>query len=502
MQKRAPTLGNILVIIAFVLSCFGLLLFMWETFGGSVPLKSKGYRFEATFPRTLALAEQSEVTISGVDVGHVISLKTDPEGTTHVVAEIDSRYAPLRRSDRLMIRQKTILGETYMQVIPGSSSAPALPDEGVIPQASVEPVVTLDGLLETFSPKVRHAFRTWMISSAEGVEGRGEQINAGLAELQPFIEDTHRLLDALAPQQEAVSTLIHDTGTVFDALTEREHQLRELIVQGDKAFGPASAASSQFAQAWRELPGFERGSERVFTSINKLMNTDDPVLVELRPVERALTPLVRELGTFAPPFNDLLTAFGPLTTAAEKGLPALSKSLKLTKPVLGHFPPVLHNFNPFLQYTDEYLPELRAFFANFTAASQGHLGSTNAPTRVKTRLHYLRSMQYVGPESLAVLPSRFGTSRSNAYQHPGVFSSLAAGLPVFESSTCSGSGPTVEGPANEYVTQEVIEELISNKVANAPSSSGNDVGAPPCNKQQPFTFNGKTSEFPHVIESE
>ena len=29
MQKRAPTLGNIFVIILFALSCFGLLLFLW-----------------------------------------------------------------------------------------------------------------------------------------------------------------------------------------------------------------------------------------------------------------------------------------------------------------------------------------------------------------------------------------------------------------------------------------------------------------------------------------
>ena len=39
MQKRAPTLGNMLVIILFALSCFGLLLFLWESFGGPVPLK-------------------------------------------------------------------------------------------------------------------------------------------------------------------------------------------------------------------------------------------------------------------------------------------------------------------------------------------------------------------------------------------------------------------------------------------------------------------------------
>lgn len=500
MQKRAPTLGNILVIILFALSCFGLLLFMWETFGGSVPLKSKGYRFEATFPRTLALAEQSEVTIAGVTVGHVISLKTDPSGTTHVIAEVDSRYAPLRRDDRLMIRQKTILGETYLQVIPGKAGGAALANEAKIPQTSVEPLVTLDGLLETFSPKVRKAFQTWMISAAEGFEGRGEQINSGFAQLQPFIEETRKLLSTLEPQQEAVSTLIRETGTVFDALTERQHQFRELIVEGERALGPAAAASHEFAEAFRELPGLERGSENTFRSLDKLASTANPVLVQLRPAERALTPLLREVNSFAPPFDELLTSFGPLTKAAKKGLPALSTSLKLTTPLLKNLPPVLNNFDPFLKYTDEYLPELQAFFANFAAASQAHVNVTNVP--VSTKLHYLRSMQYIGPESLAVMSSRLGTNRTNAYPHPGFLSSLASGLPVFNSSNCSNTGPTLEGSPTEYVTQELIEELYGYNVVNKPGSTSNSVGAPSCDKQSPFTFNGTTSEFPHVTESE
>jgi phospholipid/cholesterol/gamma-HCH transport system substrate-binding protein len=42
MQKRAPTLGNIVVIILFALSCFGLLLFLWESWGGARPLKPNG----------------------------------------------------------------------------------------------------------------------------------------------------------------------------------------------------------------------------------------------------------------------------------------------------------------------------------------------------------------------------------------------------------------------------------------------------------------------------
>ena len=110
MQKRAPTLANIIIIVLFALSCFGLLLFLWESFGGPVPLKPKGYRFTAVFPRTLALAEQSDVRISGVDVGHVITLEHDKDGFTHASVEIAGKYAPIPSNMHAILRQKTLLG--------------------------------------------------------------------------------------------------------------------------------------------------------------------------------------------------------------------------------------------------------------------------------------------------------------------------------------------------------------------------------------------------------
>ncbi len=497
MQKRAPTLANILVIALFALSCFGLLLFLWNSFGGSVPLKSKGYRFTADFPRTLELAEQSEVTIHGVAIGRVVAIKTTNAGLTQATMEVQSRYAPLRRADRAMIRQKTILGETYVQIIP-REGGPALPNDGQLPNANVEPIVTLDGILSTFSPKVRHAFRVWMISSAESFNGQGEALNASFASLTPFFESTNRLLGALQAQQGAVRAAIKNTGDVFDALTEREGQLRGFVSHGEEALRPAAKAARQFAQAWEELPAFEKTSERALRSLDSLAVDASPLLVQLRPVERSLTPLLHQAESFAPPFDRFLTALGPLTRAARRGLPAVSESLRLTTPVLEALRPVLHNFEPFLRYTDGYLPSVEAFFAKFAAASNGHTGDSNLPqlpSRYKP--HYLRSMQYVGPESLAVYPYRIGTNRANPYPHSGALAELASGLHVFESGSCADSAPAVEGPANATVSQSVIEQLIQLKVANRPGSS-NSVPAPPCKQQAPFTFEGTTSQFPHV----
>src|SRR5262249_54290932 len=214
MQKRAPTLGNILVIILFALSCFGLLMFLWGSFGGPLPLKPKGYRMKIAFPRVLALAEQSNVRISGVDVGHVISVQKGTEGKTIATVEISEKYAPIRQNVHAIIRQKTLPGETYIQVIPEAHTGPYVADNGELPSGNVEKSVTLDDILATFDPKTRAAFKIWQTSVAEGINGRGEQINADFAELEPFTESANKLLKILVTQAGALRGRVKNAGVV------------------------------------------------------------------------------------------------------------------------------------------------------------------------------------------------------------------------------------------------------------------------------------------------
>jgi phospholipid/cholesterol/gamma-HCH transport system substrate-binding protein len=497
MQKRAPTLGNILVIVLFALSCFGLLLFLWESFGGPLPLKPKGYRMVVAFPRSLALAEQSDVRISGVDVGHVISLKLGKEGLTNATLEIESQYAPLRSNMHAILRQKTLLGETYVQLIPEGNNSPYLADGGKLAESQVEPSVTLDDILSALDTRTRRAFQEWQQSVAQGITGQGEQVNAGFAELEPFVENANNLVTLMASQEGAVTALVHNTGVVFNALAGRDHQLEELIVNSEHTFHAAAEGSQAFAQAFREFPAFEHNSTVAFKELDKFAAISSPFLDQFRASEIQLGKLSQQIKTFAPPFNTFLTAVGPLTKAAKVGLPDVAKELNLTVPVLENTSPVLHNFDPFLKYVGEYVPELQALFANVTAASEAHTNNSNTGGQGPAQ-HYLRSVQVVTPQGLGVYNQRIGTDRGNPYFKPGTFSSLASGLPVFSNSTCANSAPAVTGPANATVTQGIIEQLIELHVANAPETA-NSVPAPPCLQQSPFTFNGQTSQFPHVV---
>jgi phospholipid/cholesterol/gamma-HCH transport system substrate-binding protein len=498
MQKRAPTLGNILVIILFALSCFGLLLFLWESFGGPLPLKPKGYRFTVAFPRTLALAEQSDVRISGVSVGHVISFKTSNDGRTHATLEIADKYAPIRANMHAILRQKTLLGETYVQLIPEGKTGPFLADEGQLADSHVEPSVTLDDVLSAFDTKTRRAFAVWQQALAEGINGRGEQINATFARLEPFVEHGNQLVTILDSQEGAVRQLVHNTGVVFNALASRDHQLEGLIVNGERTFHAAAQGSQGWAETFRALPTFEHNSTVALKELDAFAADASPYLDEFRATERQLSALLTAAKPFSPEFDRFLTSLGPLTTAAKAGLPDVKKTLDLTVPVLENLRPVLHNLDPFLQYTGEYVPEVQAFFANLTAATASH-GKNGSDIQAPSQ-HLLTSMNVLGPESLALYPSRIGTDRSNPYFHTGAFRSLPSGLPVFSSSSCSDSAPSVSGPSNETISESTIEQIIEFGVANKPGTS-NKVAAPPCNQQGPFTFNGQTSQFPHVTYS-
>jgi phospholipid/cholesterol/gamma-HCH transport system substrate-binding protein len=511
MQKRAPTLGNLLVIVLFALSCFGLLLFMWESFGGPVPLKSKSYRLTIAFPRTLLLAEQSDVRISGVPVGHVVSLVLGKDGLTHATIQIDGKYAPIRSDMHAILRQKTLLGETYVQLIPESRTAAPLPDEGQLPNGQVEPSVTLDDILAAFDPRTRKSFQIWMQSLAESFNHRGEQINASFAALQPFVESANKLVAVLASQEGALRASVHNTGVVFDALTEREGQFRGLFANGDRAFHGAAEASQAFARAFKALPAFERDSQPALRSLDSFATDTIPLLDQIRPAEEQLTPLLLATRPFAPQFESFVTSLGRFTKAAEKGLPAVKQETRLTEPVLAALSPVLHNFNPFLAYLSMYVPELQALFANSTAATLVQEKNSNNPRGPKQ--HYLRLMNVFTPEALAVYGQRIGTNRANAYPLPGTFSQLASGLPVFDSRACSDSAPSLSEESSETIERssdaktaeeeatqfkEAIKLLLEYHVVNRPGSTSNEVAAPPCKQQGSFTFNGQTGQFPHA----
>ena len=221
MSKRAPSTTQLIVIAGFALSCFGILLFLWVTFGGPTPFRAKPYELKVPFKEATQLAEQSDVRISGVNVGKVRNIVLAPEGNKALATvDIDDKYAPLPQSTRAILRTKTLLGETYIELTPGSKDGPRMPDGGTLAEANVAESVQLDEIFRTFDPETRAAFQSWMQEAAVAINGQSQGLSYGLAELEPTFAELDKLFRILDTQRLAVSQLFRNGATVVFAVSK------------------------------------------------------------------------------------------------------------------------------------------------------------------------------------------------------------------------------------------------------------------------------------------
>jgi phospholipid/cholesterol/gamma-HCH transport system substrate-binding protein len=502
VQKQAPSLGRILVMVGFALSCFGLLLFLWLAFGGPIPLQPKGYRFDIAFKEAGQLAQEADVRISGVSVGKVKVITTDKRtGSSDATIELEPQYAPIPKDTKAILRQKTLLGETYVELTPGSRSAGTVPEGGHLPAGAVSPTVELDEIFRAFDAKTRASFQVWMQQLALASQGRGRDISDAIGNLAPFEEDTTTLLKILNAQHGDVQSVVRDTGEVFDALSERDGQLRSLIDNSNRVFATTAARNRELEDTFRALPTFETESKTTVARLTKFAHDTNPLVTQLRPAARELSPTLIELSKLAPDLKGLFQDLNPLFDASKKGLPATEDFLDELHPLLANVDAPLRQLNPPLVGLSNYKDELGAFFANVVAATQAttQVGSSN--------VHYLRTSNPANPENLAVYPRRIGTNRPNPYFFPDAFKSLAAGLPSYETRHCA-SGPlptlvTQPQPGLPIDPTTLIPPALAQNIQKFffGTTSNGAVAAPACTQQGKFPFQGQLTQYPHVNAS-
>jgi virulence factor Mce-like protein len=520
MSKRAPSTAQLLVIAGFALACFGILLFLWITFGGPTPFKAKPYEIEIPFNEATQLAQQSDVRISGVSVGKVQSIELDPNGKQALAkVDIEDQYAPIPRGTRAVLRTKTLLGETYVELTPGPHRGPKLADGGTLPEANIAESVQLDEIFRTFDPRTRAAFQSWQQEAAVAIEGRGADLSYAFGELEPAFTQVDRLFRVLDSQRLAVKQLFRNGATSLEALRGRQGELAGLIRNSNAVFSTTAQRAREIEALFRAFPTFQDESRATLARLRSFSEDADPVVRQLIPAAEQLSPTLIALGKFAPQAKGFFEGLEPVIERAPKGFGAARKFFRdQFPPLLRSLDPFLRNLNPVITGLGLYKHELAATFANVAAATEGKLPEE---TKRGEHLRFVRTIGPLTPESLATYPGRLATNRTNAYAQPLAYQDLASGLPSFETRQCS-SGLTAtlnpETPKNpkfaartkdsakspeqaEKRSQTLFE--ILKKYAFAGQLDSAAIPAPGCVQQAPFNPIGKSgpaSAYQHVYE--
>lgn len=500
MSKKAPSTTQLVVIAGFALSCFGILLFLWVTFGGPTPFKAKPYEIKIPFNEAAQVALQSDVRISGVTVGKVQKIKVAPNGKQALVTvAIEDKFGPIPQGTRAILRTKTLLGETYVELTPGDNSAPALQDGETLPSAQVAESVQLDEIFRTFDVKTRKAFQEWMQNSAAGIEGRGQDFSAALAELAPTFTEFDKLFRVLDTQQLAVRQLFRNGAVALQSLRGREGELANLIRASNEVFQTTAARDRDIEALFRVFPTFEDESRTTLERLKTFALNTDPLVRQLVPAAEELSPTLIAFANLAPEAKGLFEGLIPVIDRASSGFPAVRKLFRdQFPPLLRAVTPFLRNVNPLLAGLKLYRREIAAGLGNVAVA----LNAIRPSTTGGEPIHYLRAVGPLVPEGMATFNNRLTINRNNAYPQPLSGKQLAQGLLSFDTRQCS-SGVTAtldpetpKDPAFQARVSQAEPEKVEERaldlferlkvIAFAGQDSTATVPAPRCELQGPF----------------
>ena len=439
MNKNPPSIGRIAAMVGFALSVAALLMFLWVSFGGTLPLRPEGYRFKAAFPEASLLVKEADVRMAGVNIGKVKQKELGPGGrSTLVTMEIDHRFAPIGRDAKAILRQKSLLGETYVELTPGSPGAKKLADGGTLPSSQVDDSVQLDEVFRVFDPATRRAFQRWLHEGGIATSGTfARDFNDSLGNAAPFFTGGADLLRPLAEQEVAVRRVVRDTGRVFDAVSREDSQLRGLITNGEATFGALASRDDALAETFQIFPTFLRETRATVRRLEAFARNTDPLVRDLREPARDLAPTLRDLGDLSPDLEKLFHHIHPLVRASRTGIPAATRFIRGAEPVLE----ATHTFMPELNPILSYLSFARMQLAQFITVGGAALAGNGAGGYMGNggEEHYLPQIAIIDGRSFGRRTSRPSWERANSYPAPNAYP-RAVPLGAIESFDCKPSG--------------------------------------------------------------
>ena len=436
MIKETPSLGRVIAMAGFTLSCFGLLIFLWLSFGGPIPLKPEGYRFEASFREASLLVKEADVRIAGLNVGKVKGKKL-VNGETVAEVELDPEYAPIPKDTQAMLRIKALLGETYIELSPGDGSGEMLDDGAQLPKEGIQEAVEIDEIISLFDRPTRRNFQGWIRELATAIDNdRGRDLNDAIGNLPRFVAGADDVLTVLDQEEQALRALVRNSGRTLEAVNERRGQLRQLIGNANDFFGALASRNESLADAVFIFPTFLDESRATFTRLKEFSADTRPLVRDLVPVAEDLEPTLRDVGELAPDLEALFRDLDPLIDEAPDTLPSAARFIAGAEPVFESLHPYLRELNPVLSYLNFQQQQVSDFIMN----GSGSFGSVLPPlTADEGPRHYLRAYSAINSRSLGLQRTRPSYDRGNSYPAPNYLRRQRP-LGMIESFDCKPTG--------------------------------------------------------------
>lgn len=335
-------LGVLLIVIAFT---------------GRVPLLGgeSGAAVTARFAQANEIDTSTPVRIGGVDVGHVAALRAAPDNTTIVVMRITAAGVRLHADAAAQIRWRTVLGGSmYVDLIPGSPSAPPL--RGEIPISRTGSQVDWDEFNSQLPAAARPQLQRMLTGLSAGLSAPRQE-GETLSVLGPAAQTVGEGAQALRGQDIGdLPSLVRTTARTLTALSSGTGELERVVEGADATLAVTAAHNDQLAQALQLSPPALAATLRTSGILNRTLTALDPLVTKLEPDAKLLGPTSDVLRPLLRRTSSTLERAVPLLQVAPGALQALAYASTEGIPLIAAFTPVVTRLNakliPWLDRTD------------------------------------------------------------------------------------------------------------------------------------------------------
>ncbi len=363
-----PT-GQRITICGFIAAAAAIVLVMLGGTQVHVPLinEARPYHVDVILEDSDNLVPAGDVRMAGVHVGDVESIDNGEHGATAKL-RLDSDVAPLHDGVRVRVGEKSVVGETYLEIIDGNGAV--IPAGAQLPKDVVQPSTQLHDLLRSLDAPTRTSLGHLIRSLGAATEGTRADTAALVRGLGLLGANGHTALDAIAAQSDDLRELTRQTTTVLAALDTGEGQIADLVSNARTITGSISGQRAAVEKSMLALPSTLRSTRTASGSLSGLAESLAPVAVDLR---RSAVDLRAALSELPSTTNDLRALLPSLDASLRRAPATLDRVPSFGRDVRALIPDaraMLTEVNPMLAYLKPYGPDIAAWIANFSAVLQ------------------------------------------------------------------------------------------------------------------------------------
>ncbi len=272
---------------AITLTVIGVFVWLTFSFGGGAPSGARTYVL--MFDSALGLSIDNAVAVAGVKVGVVEDIAVAGRQ-----AKVTVKIAPnisIHDDAKAALRQKTLLGEKYVDLDPGHDNRPVLTDGSVV--TNNVPTVEMDQVIRDVSVLVERLNR--MTPPLESAIDRIDGVLADKDTADLFTEATAAMRDARALLKETnrlVQTSGSDISVVLSMAKEKGPSLIEKL---DSAAGRVDALLATVDPA-----DLEKAAQRIgpaTENINQITSDMKIVMADAREAAKRLDIVLRRVDS-------------------------------------------------------------------------------------------------------------------------------------------------------------------------------------------------------------